>query len=114
MAHLKSYENMGKAELSCAGDCRCNATVVDAHQEDKTSQTFLAQVMVTQAPNCLLQFAILPETRSGKHKFKIIGITISEQTMAEQVLPQGVGAIDYVHDIAMRGSGRFDIGNHVR
>ena len=114
MAHLKSYENMGKAELSCAGDCRCNATVVDAHQEDKTSQTFLAQVMVTQAPNCLLQFAILPETRSGKHKFKVIGITISEQPGSQKAMTNAA-AVDYVHDIAMRDSkgARFEVANHV-
>jgi hypothetical protein len=61
----------------------------------------------------MLTFKILEESSSGKHKFKVIGITISE--------PGGpsianVGAVDYVHDIASRaGKGdRFDVSNHVR
>jgi hypothetical protein len=161
VAHLKSYENMGRAEVTCSNGCACERTVIDANNTLDNSQTFLhplpvractarrsgslgrrastwgpapaaaprgrdtrppadarrplapRRAQVSQAPECQLTFTILADTSSGKHKFKVIGLTISEpggQSISN------VGAIDYVHDIASRDAkgSRFDVANHVR
>lgn len=117
VAHLKSYENMGKVEVTCSNGCNCDKAVIDGHHELKNSQTFLQALMVSQAPECVLTFTISQDSSSGKYKFKVIGITVSDQSGEIQAGNVGgnVGAVEYVHNIAARSGkeGRFDLTNHI-
>jgi hypothetical protein len=114
LAHLKSYEHMGQARIACAKGCTCNATTLDAHHSDRTSQTFLHGVMVSQAPQCVVSITVLPETHSGEHKFKVTGAMVSE-VAGDTVGMDRPGLLEYVADIASRSKreNTFDISNHI-
>jgi hypothetical protein len=53
LAHLKSYENMGKASVACRG-CTCNPSVIDGHWTDRSSQTQLHGFHSSRAVECLI------------------------------------------------------------
>jgi hypothetical protein len=72
-------------------------------------------VYVSQAPECQVSVTILPESSSGEHKFKVMGIMVSEVAGVQRGI-QNSGAVEYVHDIASRSGKerRFDLANHAR
>jgi hypothetical protein len=49
VAHLKSYENMGKAEVTCTNGCTCERTIIDGNHTLDNSQTFLHALSVGAA-----------------------------------------------------------------
>ena len=73
---LTSYEGMGAAALSCAAGCACEPAVLQGHVNGSVSVEHDAHVAVTQAEACVLQLRVLPETSSGGHKFKLLGVTL--------------------------------------
>lgn len=76
VSYLRSYEHMGRAQLSCVAGCSCNASVIDAHHSDRSSVVQLHEVAVTPHKRCVVRLAVLSETSSldGEHKFKLIQI----------------------------------------
>ncbi|KAG1660750.1 hypothetical protein FOA52_010624 [Chlamydomonas sp. UWO 241] len=116
IAYLQSYENMGKASITCEGGCACPAsTPIDGHNPgDKTSQTHLHAFYVSQAEDCIIVFTVLPETGSGQHKVKLTGVIISEES-GKQAEWRNTRAVEYVADISARGAdGVFEVMNHAR
>jgi hypothetical protein len=37
ISYLKSYENMGQAQVECVEGCTCEITILEGHTADKTS-----------------------------------------------------------------------------
>lgn len=70
---LKSYEHMGVANITCV-NCDCEAQRVDAHVSENWSQGLIEQVVASQAADCVVRLTVLPDTSSGEHKFKVMGI----------------------------------------
>ncbi|KAJ9512320.1 hypothetical protein QJQ45_012903 [Haematococcus lacustris] len=112
LAHLKSYENMGKASVACEGGCTCQSTTLDGHTTLRNSQLHLHQFHVSQAADCKIVITVLAETSSGKNKVKLAGITISEEP-GDTAGMRNDQALNYAHDISMRGEdGVFEVMNH--
>jgi len=84
MAYLKSYEHMGRFRLDCVSGCSCEAREVEGHHTEKDSQTYVAQLLVSQSARCIIRATVLPETSSGEHKVKISGIMASDAPQASK------------------------------
>ncbi|GFR42716.1 hypothetical protein Agub_g3640 [Astrephomene gubernaculifera] len=80
--HLRSYEHMGKARISCVSGCACEEVVVDAHITQRVSQVYMARILVSQARECLMEVTVLDQTSSGENKFKVSGLVVSEKAGA--------------------------------
>ncbi|PNH01936.1 hypothetical protein TSOC_012121 [Tetrabaena socialis] len=80
--HLRSYQHMGSAKLSCVSGCSCPEVVVDAHITEQVSQVYLALVVVTQAKECVVEVQVLDQSKSGEHKFKVSGVVVAERAGA--------------------------------
>eukprot|EP00798_Chlamydomonas_sp_ICE-L_P013622 gene13622-19500_t len=102
LAHLRSYESMGQAEVQCEGGCTCSRQVINGHHTDRTSQLFLESFFVSQSDSCTLSITVLQETSSGKHKFKISGVMVSEEANGPGI--QNNQAVDMV-DSVVAGEG---------
>ncbi|EFJ44198.1 hypothetical protein VOLCADRAFT_106525 [Volvox carteri f. nagariensis] len=76
--HLKSYEHMGMAGLTCTAGCYCDAVEVDGHVAEHWSQMCHARFQVSQAAACEVTLTVLSTTNSGEHKFKVSGMILSE------------------------------------
>ncbi|GIL63834.1 hypothetical protein Vafri_17825 [Volvox africanus] len=76
--HLRSYEHMGMASISCVSGCSCQEVAVDALIQDRVSQVYLAGLTATQSPDCIIQVKVLEQTNSGEHKFKVSGVVVAE------------------------------------
>lgn len=59
LGFLRSYENMGRAAVSCEGGCSCEPWTLDGHHEQHNSQTFLHAFQVSQAEECVIVVRIL-------------------------------------------------------
>lgn len=46
LLYLRSWSGMGRAQVACAGGCRCNATELDGHWERQATITDLATLQV--------------------------------------------------------------------
>ena len=47
LAYLRSYENMGQAEVVCASGCTCPPGIIDSHNDDRTvSVTVVRSILV--------------------------------------------------------------------
>lgn len=57
--------------------------------------------------------AVLTDSASGGTKVKVAGLMISEQAGMSEGIRNNM-AVEYVHDIAMRGNGTFELRNHAR
>ncbi|GIL69216.1 hypothetical protein Vretimale_12658 [Volvox reticuliferus] len=80
--YLQSYVGMGTARVECGGECECTGVNVDALHAGRSSQTYMAAVMVTwinQTLDCELQITVLDKSRDveGGHKFKVSGLVIA-------------------------------------
>eukprot|EP00966_Prymnesium_polylepis_P187660 4350387-Prymnesium_polylepis.1 len=84
LAYLSSYEHMGRALVSCAGDaCTCGPNLIDAHNSiDRTSITAIQRLQLSwsmEAPTdstCELNVTVQHHTSSGSHKFKLLGLLL--------------------------------------
>jgi len=83
VVHLTSYERMGRAALRCARGCACADRVLDGATNSsapRVSVNAVASVQLTQSPDCVLRFTVLPESSSpdGGHKFKLIELSVAQ------------------------------------
>lgn len=85
--HLRSYEHMGQAEVTCVSGCKCNSTIIDGHWAQKNSQLSMHRFSVSQAKECTLKITVLEATSSGEHKVKIQGLVVSDEAMPAGQLP---------------------------
>lgn len=53
--------------------CTCSEVRVDAHIKDRVSQVYLVKMEVSQSAACEVEVEVLPDSRSGEHKFKVGG-----------------------------------------
>ncbi|GIM07262.1 hypothetical protein Vretimale_11457, partial [Volvox reticuliferus] len=114
--HLRSYQHMGRAEISCVSGCSCTPILVDAHITEHVSQTYLARLNVTQAAVCEVAVTVLRETSSGQRKFKVSGVVVSETggdvTVLERMSDtQGYWEVGRFHtgDLPMNEYGRANV-----
>ena len=73
IGHLRSYEHMGHARITCEGGCGCEPTILDGTWEHRYSLTDMAELEVRDVgEGCVLRFEVLPETSSpdGEHKVR--------------------------------------------
>ncbi|GLI61409.1 hypothetical protein VaNZ11_003603 [Volvox africanus] len=54
IAYLQSYIGMGTARLVCMEGCRCRPLTIDAYDKRDVSVTSMADLKVTQHPDCVL------------------------------------------------------------
>ncbi len=59
LGYLRSYENMGRAAVSCEGGCSCKAWTLEGHHDQRNSQTFLQGFPVSQADECIIAVRVL-------------------------------------------------------
>jgi hypothetical protein len=75
---LTSYEHMGAAELTCVQpSCSCAPVTLQGHVSERVSVEHAATTAVSQAEACTLRLVVLPDTRSGEHKVKLLGFSLS-------------------------------------
>ncbi|KAG2488213.1 hypothetical protein HYH03_013207 [Edaphochlamys debaryana] len=84
LGFLRSYENVGRFMVRCIEGCVCPEASLDGLHEHRNSQTFLHGLNVSQAERCVISITVLPETSTGKHKVKITGVMVSEDTAAKR------------------------------
>ena len=96
LAYLLSYEQMGRARVSCSGACSCDA-VIDAHNVlSRTSVTAVQRIFVRQDDEvggcCYLTLTVLPQTSSGRTKFKLLSLLFAQQqgNKASEWQPPGI------------------------
>ncbi|KAL3132821.1 hypothetical protein ABBQ38_006746 [Trebouxia sp. C0009 RCD-2024] len=78
IGHLKSYERMGQALVSCVSGCSCHPRTIDGHNPGTlASQEFWEFVPVTQSEQCVFNVASLSDTRSGQNKVKITSLLLT-------------------------------------
>ena len=78
IGHLKSYERMGQALVSCVSGCLCNPTVFDGHNPATlASQEFWAYIAVSQSEQCVFEVASLTATKSGQNKVKVTSLLLT-------------------------------------
>ncbi|GIL78985.1 hypothetical protein Vretifemale_8390, partial [Volvox reticuliferus] len=85
--HLRSYEHMGTATITCVSGCSCQGVEVDALILDRVSQVYLAGLTVTQSSDCIIEVKVLERTNSGEHKFKVSGVVVAEAAGKQDGLP---------------------------
>jgi hypothetical protein len=84
LVHLKSYEQMGTAHVTCVSGCSCKPSIADGHWDKKGSQPAVHMVSnVTQHTDCVIQIQVGTATRSKKHKFKVLGIVLQNESLTE-------------------------------
>ena len=104
VAHLKSYEHMGKAKVACVGGCMCMPASMDGHTKTKASITSFAAITVSPSANCILEFENLFETNSGEYKFKVIGLAVHDRTVESNQFYFGSDHDDYADSRASGNS----------
>jgi hypothetical protein len=79
IGYLKSYRQMGSARISCVGGCVCGHLLVDGFHAEKTSQTYLARLRVSQHENCRIAVQVLDHyTSTGHFKFKVSSVMLTK------------------------------------
>ena len=89
LAHLKSYEKMGMASISCLSGCTCTPTKVNGTASIKASLTsFAAITMSNPSAKCILVvenlFDSAVASAAGFVKFKVIGLAMNEKSASKQ------------------------------
>lgn len=88
LIHLRSYQHMGQARVSCVAGCACEASVVESHHpQEHASQLSLHEVEVSQSAQCVVELEVLSTTVSGEHKVKFTGFALSEMPEAGHAFP---------------------------
>eukprot|EP00798_Chlamydomonas_sp_ICE-L_P027685 gene27685-7326_t len=85
IAHLKSYEHMGEANVTCISGCSCQWGMLDGDITDHYSQLRVQEIKVTQAANCTIAITVIKATHAHDegHKVKIGGVMVSEEHFSE-------------------------------
>ena len=89
LGFLRSYEHMGRAEVSCSGGCACNDDVIEAHDvKDGVSVTDVRRVILRLKPRrnakrkgeggrpCNVRLRVLRQSTSGEFKFKLMSLLL--------------------------------------
>mmetsp|Transcript_41117 Transcript_41117/g.122732 ORF Transcript_41117/g.122732 Transcript_41117/m.122732 type:complete len:189 (+) Transcript_41117:139-705(+) len=118
VSHLKSYQRMGAARISCVGGCVCAPLVVQAFDTGgaNVSLTSFAALSVTAHPQCQMQVTVL-ESRGpdGGNKFKVIGVVLHDSPYGAHIPLLGGDHIDYVETkVSGFMPGGFGAGADVR
>ncbi|KAL4853770.1 Cell cycle and apoptosis regulator protein 2 [Chlorella vulgaris] len=115
VAFLKSYQHMGWFEVVCEGGCSCEPLKRSGHlqQEFNVSQLHLGHMFVTVSEACKLRMTVLNETESGEHKFKLIGLIVSEAAGmmlqdSQEDLPLGIQFSQPTREGSQTGAARED------
>jgi hypothetical protein len=75
LTHLISYEHTGAAAVACVAGCACDGGVLQGHSvAQRVSIEATVELSVTQAQQCTIRLTVLPDTLSGEHKVKLIGV----------------------------------------
>ena len=89
--YLSSWEQMGSANLTCAGACQCAETTIDGHRDSPHKLSVTATKFASlkwhhdaaAAPgalvgaatgSCEVTLRVLEMTKSRGHKFKLLGV----------------------------------------
>ena len=94
VTYLCSWEAMGVATVSCERGCTCAPLTIDAHREGRRQSLWerAPLPLVLAAPRCLVRVVVHPNhTRSGYHKFKLGGLSVSWGARQES-RPHGRGS----------------------
>lgn len=75
LSYLKSYVNMGQAEVACLTGCSCKPLRFNGHHTLRQSTVFLARLLPTESAECIVGVKVLKDTTSGKHKVKVGGMS---------------------------------------
>ncbi|EFJ52634.1 hypothetical protein VOLCADRAFT_85814 [Volvox carteri f. nagariensis] len=84
--HLRSYEHMGVAEVSCVSGCSCDPVEIDAHIKERVSQVYMSRLVVSQSRECVLEVKVTDKTSSGEHKFKVSGLVLAEKAGGSDIM----------------------------
>lgn len=76
VGYLASYENMGKAMVSCVENCECKQKVLDGHWTSRFSLLQIYNLRVSEHKECVIKVEVLSSTKSGGHKVKIASLTM--------------------------------------
>ncbi len=83
VSHLRSYEGMAVAELTCVGGCACAPTRLDGRDEvHRCSQTLIGRALVGRAARCRVRVAVLDEGDGDGRHFKLGGLMLSPDARA--------------------------------
>jgi hypothetical protein len=74
LTYVTSYDNWGKASISCISGCTCHPSVIDALAQTHTSLNALFTMRASRHPKCRIQVKVLPETSSKGHHFKVVNV----------------------------------------
>ena len=79
VGYLKSYRQMGSARITCISGCACGHVLVDGFHAEKTSQTYLARLRVSQHEKCRIGVQVLDHyTSTGHFKFKLTSVMVTK------------------------------------
>ena len=78
IGYLRSYQHMGRANVTCVKGCTCFPSTIDAHSSEKMSVLRLHELIVTPAAECVVRLEVLKESSSpdGEHKFKLLQVAV--------------------------------------
>ena len=104
VGYLSSYEHMGYTTWSCSGACSCRGFTLNGNSLSRVSLTQLSPpVWVVprnasfdephgRALRCRLQARVTPQTDSGEHKFKVVGLVLQTVQAVEANEPRAFRA----------------------
>lgn len=82
IAYLRSYHDVGVAEISCEGSCTCTASRLNSYNEAQNSQQFFFHFDISMIHDSQEQCAVIvlvsEESSTNGHLVKISGITWEE------------------------------------
>jgi hypothetical protein len=79
LGHLKSYEHMGSADVTCVRGCKCAPSRFDSHHEVRNSQVHHHSFVIELGgAECVLRVQVADATSSGEHKVKVTGVIVHE------------------------------------
>jgi hypothetical protein len=90
LTFLKSYSDIGKAQVECLSGCQCAAKVFDGKNTRPTSELHTERMEIGAAPECLLKFTILKESTTGGHKFRLASVAVHK---ADKILAYAYGPV---------------------
>eukprot|EP00775_Hariotina_reticulata_P001441 gene1441-1782_t len=90
LTFLKSYSDIGKAQVECLSGCRCTAKVFDGKNTRPTSELHTERMEIGAAPECLLKFTILEESTTGGHKFRLASVAVHK---ADKIMAYAYGPV---------------------
>ena len=93
LLYLRSYNGMGRIELSCHFGCACATHTLDAHRVSLTDRNISVYDDHTfdvhgASASCVLRARIVRGTSSGGHKFKLRFLTVTASDSPGASAPQ--------------------------